>query len=579
MQNITVRFSLMASLCLFAAMILAGAGVGLYSLDKSNQSTALVHRLAAQTQAINDAYKDTTRARSALTRAYSALKESQDQEGKKEALAKAQTNYERSLKTLEEFNKLAPVDGGDPVLKTGLYDAGQRLGASLAKATAALRSDDTDAYVAVNNKDLTADGAAFSALLEKFQKQNTEQGNAVMAESELTYKRVCEMVMLGLTIALAVVVATHVMLKRLVIAPLDRAVGLLDQVAHGDLTMQITDSGRNEISRLLSAIRRMQEGLVTTVAQVRNGADTINTGAQEIAAGNMDLSSRTESQASSLEETAASMEELTSTVKQNAENARQASALVQAASNTATKGGAVMGEMVETMSAINESSRKIVDIISVIDGIAFQTNILALNAAVEAARAGEQGRGFAVVATEVRNLAQRSAGAAKEIKGLINDSVEKVDSGSRLVEHAGMTMSEVVDSVQRVTDIVSEIAEASREQSHGIEQVNQAIAQMDEVTQRNAALVEEAAAATQSLQSQANTLTETVSVFKLSATHAAPAAFASRPVLPAAVPSKLAAKPARAPAALRHAPQAQSPAKPAPRREPVSNDSSDWEEF
>jgi methyl-accepting chemotaxis protein len=404
-----------------------------------------------------------------------------------------------------------------------------------------------------------------------------------MAESELTYKRVCEMVVLGLAIALGVMVATHVMLKRLVIAPLDRAVGLLDQVAHGDLTMQITDSGRNEISRLLGAIRRMQEGLVTTVAQVRSGADTINTGAQEIAAGNMDLSSRTESQASSLEETAASMEELTSTVKQNAENARQASALVQAASNTATKGGAVMGEMVETMSAINESSRKIVDIISVIDGIAFQTNILALNAAVEAARAGEQGRGFAVVATEVRNLAQRSAGAAKEIKGLINDSVEKVDSGSRLVEHAGMTMSEVVDSVKRVTDIVSEIAEASREQSHGIEQVNQAIAQMDEVTQRNAALVEEAAAATQSLQSQATTLTETVSVFKLSTNQAAPSAFVSRTV-PAsarrpAMSTAVAVKAAPIKPATRRKLPEQSAAQPAARREPVSNDASDWEEF
>jgi methyl-accepting chemotaxis protein len=266
------------------------------------------------------------------------------------------------------------------------------------------------------------------------------------------------------------------------------------------------------------AMKAMRDNLVKIVAQVRTGTDTIATATAEIAAGNLDLSSRTEEQASSLEETAASMEELTSTVKQNASNSRQADQMAAVASDIAVRGGAVVAKVVSTMGDINESSRKIVDIISVIDGIAFQTNILALNAAVEAARAGEQGRGFAVVASEVRNLAQRSAAAAKEIKELIVNSVEKVENGSKLVEQAGSTMQEIVDSIKRVTGIMGEITAASFEQSQGIEQVNQAVTQMDDVTQQNAALVEEAAAASQSLQDQARALSEVVSVFKLDAT-------------------------------------------------------------
>jgi methyl-accepting chemotaxis protein len=259
----------------------------------------------------------------------------------------------------------------------------------------------------------------------------------------------------------------------------------------------------------------MSGSLVKIVGEVRTGTDTIATASGQIASGNLDLSSRTEQQASALEETASSMEELTGTVKQNADNARQANGLAVLASEVAVKGGTVVSQVVGTMSSINDSAKKIVDIIGVIDGIAFQTNILALNAAVEAARAGEQGRGFAVVASEVRSLAQRSAAAAKEIKTLIDDSVEKVDTGSKLVAQAGATMDEVVASVKRVTDIVGEISAASQEQSTGIEQVNQAITQMDDVTQQNAALVEEAAAASQSLQDQAANLAHVVSVFKL----------------------------------------------------------------
>ena len=289
---------------------------------------------------------------------------------------------------------------------------------------------------------------------------------------------------------------------------------IAQRVSEGNLSAVAGSEGAPEGS-VLASLNRMQKNLVGIVSKVRESSSSIATGAAEIASGNLDLSSRTEAQAGSLEETASAMEELTSTVKQNADNARQANLLAASASEVAIQGGAVVNQVVSTMDAINTSSRKIVDIISVIDGIAFQTNILALNAAVEAARAGEQGRGFAVVASEVRSLAQRSAAAAKEIKVLIGDSVANVEEGSKLVTQAGTTMEQVVSSVRRVTDVVSEISAASAEQSDGIEQVNQAITQMDEVTQQNAALVEEAAAASQSLQEQAQQLEQAVSVFKL----------------------------------------------------------------
>lgn len=302
---------------------------------------------------------------------------------------------------------------------------------------------------------------------------------------------------------------------RSITAPLNRAVAIAKVIASGDLTSHITVDSSDETGQLLQALKEMNASLVNIVAQVRTGTDTIASASTQIAAGNLDLSSRTEEQAGSLEETAASMEELTSTVKQSADNARQANQLAATASEVAQKGGDVVSQVVDTMASINQSSQKIVDIISVIDSIAFQTNILALNAAVEAARAGEQGRGFAVVASEVRNLAQRSAAAAKEIKILIDDSVGKVSNGSQLVGKAGSTMSEVVASVQRVTDIMSEITAASQEQSAGIEQVNHAINQMDEVTQQNAALVEEATAAAHSMQDQAKNLSSLVGVFRL----------------------------------------------------------------
>jgi methyl-accepting chemotaxis protein len=294
----------------------------------------------------------------------------------------------------------------------------------------------------------------------------------------------------------------------------DYAADVVAKIAQGDLTVEVTTQKGDE-SSLLYRMKTMKEGLKDTVLRIKEATESVGSASGQIASGNADLSQRTEEQASSLEETASSMEELTSTVKQNADNAKQANHLAAGASTVAVKGGEVVGQVVNTMTSINESSKKIVDIISVIDGIAFQTNILALNAAVEAARAGEQGRGFAVVASEVRSLAQRSAAAAKEIKELITDSVHKVEDGTRLVDEAGKTMDEIVSSVKRVTDIMAEISAASQEQSSGIEQVNQAVVQMDEVTQQNAALVEEAAAAAESLQEQAQTLTQAVAVFKV----------------------------------------------------------------
>jgi methyl-accepting chemotaxis protein len=304
-------------------------------------------------------------------------------------------------------------------------------------------------------------------------------------------------------------------LTRSITLPLRQALLVAQTVAAGDLSTRFGACAKDETGQLLQALSDMNDSLKNIVGQVRSGTETIATASSQIATGNQDLSSRTERQAGSLEETASSMEEITATVRENGNNARHANQLAVSASDVAVKGGVVVAQVIDTMGAINASAKKIVDIIGVIDGIAFQTNILALNAAVEAARAGEQGRGFAVVATEVRNLAQRSASAAKEIKTLIGDSVDKVEMGSQLVNQAGTTMTEIVASVKRVTDIMASIASASQEQDNGIEQINQAIAEMDVVTQQNAALVEEAAAAAESLQDQAGSLAQLVSVFKL----------------------------------------------------------------
>jgi len=581
MRNVTVRFSLMSALVLFACMIVVGAAVGVFALGRANDSTIMVHDVSERVLDINDAYKDTTRTRAALTRAYTALKEENNQTVKNSALNSAQTSYDRALKLIDQFDKAPAVKDQDDKLKTDLVDAGRQLSDALNKAATALRADDTHAYAEINGRDLTAKGAAFSTLLDKFQSQVKTISQNIVTERKDEYNLVVWLVVAGLLGALILVVTVHFVLRSIVLTPLNRAVSLLDQVAKGDLSMSVVAPGNNEIGRLFSAIISMQQSLLNTVSRVRSSTAIINTGAKEIAAGNLDLSSRTETQASSLQETAASMEQLTGTVKQNAENALQANQLALSASQTAVKGGDVVSQVVSTMEAINASSKKIVDIISVIDGIAFQTNILALNAAVEAARAGEQGRGFAVVASEVRSLAQRSASAAKEIKELISDSVDKVESGSRLVGHAGMTMSEVVDSVRRVTDIVSEISAASREQSEGINQVNLAITQMDAVTQQNAALVEQAAAAAQSLQTQALTLAEAVSIFRIDGKQTVqPSGRAVAPLVPVASNKAVAAAVRATPvAAAAPAAVAAIAAKPARNVVPPIGSDEDWEQF
>jgi methyl-accepting chemotaxis protein len=317
----------------------------------------------------------------------------------------------------------------------------------------------------------------------------------------------------AVTVVLAVLIALWII--RSITRPISQAVEVSRAVAAGDLSLQFDAHGKSETAQLLMALKEMQAGLAQVVGTVRHNAESVATASAQIAQGNQDLSTRTEEQASALEETAASMEQLGSTVKQNADNAHQANQLALSASTVAVKGGKVVGQVVDTMKGINDSSRKIADIISVIDGIAFQTNILALNAAVEAARAGEAGRGFAVVAGEVRNLAQRSAEAAKEIKGLIEDSVQRVEHGTELVDQAGVTMNEIVSSIKRVTDIMDKISSASTEQSAGVAQVGEAVAQMDQATQQNAALVEESAAAAESLKQQAQQLVQGVAVFKL----------------------------------------------------------------
>ncbi|GAB4087436.1 methyl-accepting chemotaxis protein [Hydrogenophaga soli] len=359
----------------------------------------------------------------------------------------------------------------------------------------------------------------YRQVLEEINKLVSLQNNAqqaVMTAAAASAQRLSVLLYLGAALAVAVGSALAWAITRSITGPLGQAVAVARTVAGGDLSGHIVVGSSDETGELMQALKDMNASLLHTVQQVRNGTDTIATASNEIASGNQDLSGRTEQQASSLEQTAASMEELTGSVKQNADNAQQANQLAQEAAQVATQGGEVVEQVVHTMGSIHTSSRKVADIIGVIDGIAFQTNILALNAAVEAARAGEQGRGFAVVASEVRGLAQRSAQAAKEIKGLIDDSVDKVEAGAKLVEDAGRTMEQVVGSIRRVTDIVGAITAASSEQRTGIEQVNQAIAHMDSSTQQNAGLVQQATAAAMALRGEVEHLSQVVSRFKLS---------------------------------------------------------------
>jgi methyl-accepting chemotaxis protein len=413
------------------------------------------------------------------------------------------------------------------------------------------------------------------ALINKLVDMQQANAKEVM-DGSVSSDRSLMLMLFGLgAVAVVLGIACAAVITGSITGPLAGAVEVAQKVAAGELTSQVHVEGKDETSELLQALKDMNDSLSKTVGDVRNGTEMISTASQEIASGNADLSARTESQASSLEETASSMEELTSTVKQNADNARQANQLAVSASSVAEKGGTVVSQVVETMGSIKASSSKIVDIIGVIDGIAFQTNILALNAAVEAARAGEQGRGFAVVASEVRNLAQRSAGAAKEIKELIGDSVNKVDAGSKLVDEAGQTMDLIVTSIRQVADIMGEITAATQEQSNGIEEVNQAITQMDEMTQQNAALVEQAAAAAESMQEQAQMLAQAVSIFKL----ADDEAHRSSARAPAPRPAPRAAVAAPAPAPAPRVAAAARPAAPKKLATPAPAAGEEWEEF
>lgn len=420
--------------------------------------------------------------------------------------------------------------------------------------------------------------AYFKALDELIASQQKLMDNAARYTDELAASASAVMLALALAAAMAGALVAW-LVARSVTRPLQQAIRVTDLIAQGDLTSEIAVHRRDEMGQLLNALGQMQTSLAKVVGEVRSNADSVATASVQIAQGNHDLSGRTEQQASALEETAASMEELGSTVKLNADNAKQANQLARGASTVAIQGGEVVARVVDTMKGINDSSKKIADIISVIDGIAFQTNILALNAAVEAARAGEQGRGFAVVAGEVRTLAQRSADAAKEIKTLISASVERVEQGSTLVDQAGVTMTEVVSSIRRVTDIMGEISAASAEQSQGVSQVGEAVTQMDQVTQQNAALVEEMAAAATSLKGQAQDLVSAVAVFKLSQASHVPQAQPKRPApvavkaashRPQPAPPKVLSQPAKAPGSADTRPTDKAVA---------TSDEGDWESF
>ncbi|MFZ5575352.1 MAG: methyl-accepting chemotaxis protein [Pseudomonadota bacterium] len=546
LNNLTIKTRLIFVIAFLSVLLIVIGGIGLTSLKDTNAS-------------LQGMYQDRLVAMGKLERASSLINKNQILIGESvvgqlsafpEDVAAVDKRVAEIRASMEEINALLKAYGEarlteeEARLFKALSDQRVNFGrTALLPSLAALSAHDFQQASELQATMVEA-YPPVRAAAEKLIQFQLDAAKRQFEESQSRYAMVRNLSIVVIVIGLLLAALVGYFTIRAITGSLRKAVHVAEAVAAGDLTQRIEVESRDEIGQLMQSLQEMNEALVRVVGQVRAGVDTVATASSQIASGNLDLSSRTEEQASSLEETASSMEELTSTVKQNAENARQANQLVNATADVAAKGGDVVGQVVTTMASIKDSSRKIADIIGVIDGIAFQTNILALNAAVEAARAGEQGRGFAVVAAEVRNLAQRSAGAAKEIKALIEDSVAKVDAGGHLVDEAGHTMEEIVTSVKRVTDIMSEIAAASQEQSLGIEQVNQAISQMDDVTQQNAALVEEAAAAAESLQEQAAKLAEAVSVFRLEA------GVIQVPARPAATPKALGASraaPAKAP--------------------------------
>lgn len=597
LKNTSVRAGLLAILITFALMIVVGAAVGVIALRTTNAATERVHDISDRSMLLNDAYKDMQRARTGMSRLYSVLRENMDDAAKTAALESSEKGLKKAIAQVEAFKNAPPIEGVDDALRQSIVQAAQTHIEAVQRALAALRAGDAAAYAPLNYKDVTDTGAAWSTQIENFQQLVKKLAKDQADGGRARYETILQFVALGIAMALALIVAVFYALRAFVITPLNEAVTVLSRVAEGDLAVHVETGGRNELGRLLAAVARMRESLVNTVRQVRSSSDSVNTGAHEIASGNLDLSTRTEQQSASLEKTAASMEQMTSTVSNNSESARQASALASNAADLASRGGEVVRGVVATMDDISAGSRKMADIIGVIDGIAFQTNILALNAAVEAARAGEQGRGFAVVAGEVRALAQRSAAAAKEIKTLIDDSVSRVQAGHTQVSQAGETITETVEAVRRVANIVEDIAAASAEQTQGIMQIGQAVSEMEQVTQQNAALVEEAAAAAQSLEEQAKNLTQVVSQFRLDG--AETVAFAApqlaKPAKPAVTATTVAVKPAKpvkslSPVVRKREPKlavqpaASAPAAPAPaKKQPLAvaggGSDADWETF
>jgi methyl-accepting chemotaxis protein len=507
--NIGKRLGIGFSLTLTMAVLIAGIGIS--HLDKVvNQTASVLAEPLAKERLIGEWY---TQIFGAIRRTAAIVKSSDASLGDyfKEDTA---ASTERSAELVKQIDPLI-IPGEEKSLWERIGGLRSRYLTARNAAVKAKAEGDTDKAAKILTDEFTPTAKAYQDAVQELVAMQKAHVSAT-SRALLDDAHRSEHVMMVLTAgALLLGTLSSILLTRGIVRPIRVAVEVAETVAAGDLTRTIKANTQDETGALLRALRNMNDSLMRVVSEVRGGTSSIHLAAGEISAGSLDLSSRTESQASALEETAASVEELTSTVRQNADNARQANQLSITASSVAADGGAVMAQVVQTMGSINASSKKIVDIIAVIDGIAFQTNILALNAAVEAARAGEQGRGFAVVASEVRTLAQRSASAAKEIKALINDSVEKVESGTKLVDQAGATMEQVVDSIRKVTDIVAKITSASAEQNSGIDHVNQALAEIDASTQHNAALVEESAAAATSLEEQAAKLARVVSLFNI----------------------------------------------------------------